>query len=124
MESQSAVLLRRLNHFCKKHPEGTPENGPQGLFLRTGISGGNNDLCNTVILMTSSLGRDLLRPLLNQRLVAAEADLHEWLRPILSALNQQQLSQMAAKQKPSSVRLTWEEGMVLTFGGQSEGVMQ
>lgn len=42
---------------------------------------------------------------------------------ILPVLSQQLLIHMAAKQKPSSVRLTWdeEEGIVLTFDRQAEG---
>ena len=42
---------------------------------------------------------------------------------ILPVLSQQLLSHMAAKQKPSSLQLTWddEEGIVLTFDEQAEG---
>ncbi|EOX6949626.1 MAG: type VI secretion system ATPase TssH [Klebsiella michiganensis] len=42
---------------------------------------------------------------------------------ILPVLSQQLLSHMAAKQKPSSLQLTWddEEGIVLTFDAQEEG---
>ncbi|EAT8890157.1 hypothetical protein D1K53_18390 [Salmonella enterica] len=42
---------------------------------------------------------------------------------ILPVLSQQLLSHMAAKQKPSSLQLTWddEEGIVLAFDAQVEG---
>ncbi|UVW54209.1 hypothetical protein NYO12_07525 [Klebsiella variicola] len=42
---------------------------------------------------------------------------------ILPVLSQQLLSHMAAKQKPSSLQLTWdeEEGIVLEFDAQAEG---
>ncbi|HDP0319473.1 TPA: type VI secretion system ATPase TssH [Salmonella enterica subsp. enterica serovar Concord] len=42
---------------------------------------------------------------------------------ILPVLSQQLLSHMAAKQKPTSLQLTWddEEGIVLTFDEQAEG---
>ncbi|WP_148242107.1 MULTISPECIES: type VI secretion system ATPase TssH [Enterobacteriaceae] len=42
---------------------------------------------------------------------------------ILPVLSQQLLSHMAAKQKPSSLQLTWdeEEGIVLAFDAQAEG---
>ncbi|TKI02644.1 type VI secretion system ATPase TssH [Martelella alba] len=45
---------------------------------------------------------------------------------ILPVLSQQLLSHLAAKQKPSSLRLTWdeEEGIVLEFDGQSKGEQQ
>ena len=44
-------------------------------------------------------------------------------KQILPVLSQQLLSHMAAKQKPSSLQLTWdeEEGIVLEFDAQAEG---
>ncbi|MEM6052402.1 type VI secretion system ATPase TssH [Erwinia sp. P7711] len=51
-------------------------------FMRDG-EGREIDFRNTVILMTSNLGSDLIMQLLNEQPEATEADLHELLRPIL-----------------------------------------
>ena len=51
-------------------------------FMRDG-EGREIDFRNTVILMTSNLGSDLLMQLLDEQPEATESDLHELLRPIL-----------------------------------------
>ena len=51
-------------------------------FMRDG-EGREIDFRNTVILMTSNLGSDLLMQLLDEQPEATESDLHELLRPVL-----------------------------------------
>jgi len=51
-------------------------------FMRDG-EGREIDFRNTVILMTSNLGSDLIMQLLEEQPEATEADLHELLRPVL-----------------------------------------
>ncbi|MDA4784925.1 type VI secretion system ATPase TssH, partial [Enterobacter hormaechei] len=51
-------------------------------FMRDG-EGREIDFRNTVILMTSNLGSDLIMQMLDENPVATEGDLHELLRPVL-----------------------------------------
>lgn len=51
-------------------------------FMRDG-EGREIDFRNTIILMTANLGSDVLMQRLDEQPEATEADLHEWLHPIL-----------------------------------------
>ncbi len=55
---------------------------PDRGFMRDG-EGREIDFRNTVILMTSNLGSDLIMQLLDEQPEATEPDLHELLRPVL-----------------------------------------
>ena len=132
----------------------TPKNWPQGIFLLDEVEKAHRDVMNqfyqvfdrgfmrdgegheidfrnTVILMTSNLGCDLLMQLLDEQPEATESELHELLRPILRdhfqpallARFQTVIYRMAAKQKQSSLQLTWddEQGIVMAFDEQAQG---
>jgi len=105
MEHHSAVLQRRLNPNCARGQQDAAS------LCHTRTHAGILPEHRSLKLLEQGDGASArnVDSLLNQQ--------------ILPFLSQHLMSHMAAKQKPSSLQLTWddEQGIVLVFDEQAEG---